>query len=234
MVEYPLIFLRQLKELIGADNSYTGIDARCTQAINSASRTIENLLGRVLAKNTYTEYLSSKNNLLKGYDLYGVGETGIYFQYKPINIYLKSFPIDPDADFSVYYDPNQAFTEDTKLTTDDYDLDLDRGEYKRALKVIYTAGYSSTVDTDNDVVYDANAAPPQEQALANNLPADLVQAAIWQAMFVYDKQYSGNVGVRYSRGEGSTKTTQYVSYGGLAPEAAAIIAQHKRRKFDFF
>lgn len=223
--------------MIGVEPGYSNSDTRIAMAINSATVTIQNLLGRKLSKNTYTEYLDSKNNLLKGYDIYGYGFSPVFFEYKQVSLYIKNYPIDLTEDFFVYYDPNQVFGADTLVDPSCYTLDDEKGilimkspvnNYKRSLKIVYTAGYDGTVDTDQGEVFDAMSDPPQEQALANNLPADLFQAAVWQAQLVYEKQYAGNLNVKFSRGEGSTNSVSYVNLHGISPEAMAIIVQNKR------
>lgn len=240
MPDYPLIFLRQLKDAMGIEPEYTAQDTRLNLAIGTASRTLENLLGRKLTYKSHVEYVATKKNTLKGYDLYGVSDSGYYGTYKTVPLYLKNFPIDEEQTFEVYYDPKEEYAESTKLTASDYILDAERGvliikksvtDCKRGLKVIYTAGYEPDVDTANGVVYDDQAIPPQERALANTLPVDLVQAAIWQAQLVYEKQYANNINVRESRGEGSTNSTRYVNVGGVSPEAMAIVSQNKRPRY---
>jgi hypothetical protein len=243
MTDYPLIFTRQLKEIIGVEAGYSGSDARFTLAIDSASRTLEQILGRKLSKNSYTEYLSTKRNMLKGYDVYGFGDAtsgGVYFQFKEVPLYLKNFPIDLNETFQVYYDTNQLWGVETLLDSSCYLIDAERGvliiktavgDYKRSLKVIYTAGYANTVDTEDGEVLDLNASPPQEQALANSIPRDLVQAALFQSQLVYEKQYSGNINVRMSQGQGSTNSVGWVNMAGISPEAMAILMHYKRPRF---
>lgn len=238
MADYPIIFTRQLKDQLGIEPEYTAQDNRLALAINTASRTIESLLGRKLTRATHEEYVATKRNVLKGYDIYGVSDSGYYGQYKTVPLYLKNFPVDTTADFDVFYDPTERYALDTKLDSSEYILDAERGvliikkavnDYKRGLKVVYTAGYTPTVDTDNGVVEDDSS--PQEKALANSVPVDLVQATIWQAAVVYEKQYSGNLNVSQSRGEGSTNTANYVNRAGISPEAMAIVSQNKRPRY---
>lgn len=225
--------------MIGLDSDYTVQDTRLNLCIATASRTLESILGRKLSRATYEEFIATKTNSLSGYDLYGVGESGYLYAYKQVPLYLKAFPIDTTEDFKVYYDPAQAFGEDKLLDPTEYTLDPDNGiliikktvgSYKRSLKIVYTAGYQQTVDTVGGVVENL-AGPPQEYALANSLPADMVQAALWQAQLVYDKQYGANLNVRESRGEGSTNSTRFVNIHAIAPEAMAIIAMHKRPRY---
>lgn len=238
MADYPIIFLRELKEAIGIESGYTAQDTKIQLAINTASRTIENLLGRKLSKSVNEEYVATKRNILKGYDVYGVSDSGYFGQFKSVPLYLKNFPVDESEPFEVYYDPSERFNPDSKLNESDYILDAERGvliikkpvnDYKRALKVIYTAGYNESVDTVDGVV--ENPDIPQEKALSNNVPVDIVQAAIWQALHVYEKQYPGNINVRESRGQGSSNASRYVNVHGVSPEVMAIIAQNKRPRY---
>jgi hypothetical protein len=233
-----LIFLRQLKEIAQANEpDYTGNDAKYMIAIESASKTIEKLLGRELTKKQYTEILDFKRNFAVGYDLYGMGWSGYTIDPKPIPIPLKGYPIDPNETITVWYDPCQVFGDNNIIDSSDYYIDYDMGILylyraysgaNRALKIVYTAGYEATVDTDANIVYDPAANPPQEQALANTLPPDLFQAALIQAWHVFDKMTISNINVKYQRGEGSTNTTAFVNVAGVAPEAMAICAMNKR------
>lgn len=240
MADYPLVFTRQLKAVVGLEDSYTAQDTRIQMAIATASRTIENLLGRQLSKQTHVEYVASKANTQHVYDVYGMSQSGYGTSYKPISLYLKNYPIDENEPFEVYYDPGERYEEGHKLQPHEYILDAQRGvliikrsvgSFKRGLKVVYTAGYEATVDTEGGVTPDPLL--PQEKALANSLPVDLQQAALWQAQLIYDKQYSGNINVRESRGEGSTNTTRYVNIHGVAPETMAIIVQNRRPRHSY-
>lgn len=217
------------------DVSYTEQDTRLKLAISTASKTIENLLGRRLSMNTHVDILSTKRNTDSGYDIYGVGESGRMFKYKSVPLYLKNYPIDTTKPFEVYFDPSEQYPEGSKLRPDEYILDPERGmliikrpvgDYRRALKVVYTAGYEPTVDLDGGIVETPGV--PQEKSIQRDLPVDLMQAALWQAQLVYEKQYSGNINVRETRGEGSSNTTRYVNIHGVAPEVMAIIVQNRR------
>lgn len=240
MADYPLIFTRQLKSVLGLEESYTAQDTRLKLAIATASHTIENLLGRNLTKKRHVEYVASKRNANHVYDVYGMSQTGYGSTYKTIPLYLKHYPIDESETFEVYYDPGERYEDGHKLQPHEYILDAERGvliikrsvgSFKRGLKVVYTAGYEASVDTEGGVVEDPSL--PQEKSLANSLPVDLQQAALWQAQIVYEKQYSGNINVRESRGEGSSNTTRYVNIHGVAPETMAIIVQNRRPRHSY-
>src|SRR6476620_10412706 len=127
MADYPLIFLRQLKDMIGIDADYTAQDTRLNLAINTASKTVEHLLGRKLSMNTHIEYVATKRNILMGYDVYGMNDSGMNSQYKTVPLYLKNFPINEDETFEVFYDPSGEYPEESKLATSDYILDAERG-----------------------------------------------------------------------------------------------------------
>lgn len=233
-----LIFLRQLKEIAQADElTYTANDARFNHCIRAATQTIEKLLGRSLTKASYTEILDVKrNNYNTGYDIYGSSSSGYLSQEKLITIPLKAYPIDVET-VTVNYDPTRVFDVSTQLDSSGFSVDPELGVLTvhyligacpRALKVSYTAGYEATVDTDDGVEFDADASPPQEMALSNNLPDDLIQAALIQAFHTFDKLNVSNINVKYSRGEGSTNTTAYVNIAGIAAETMAICVQRRR------
>jgi hypothetical protein len=240
MNHYNLVFQSQVKSLLGVDEGYSNpaFTSKLDLAIRSSTLMIEKLLGRNLSKNTYTEYHSSKRNISLSYDLFGSGYSGYASAPKPFVLYLKNFPVDSQASIQVYFDPNAVFDSSVSaLDSSLYDVDFDTGaiyfkttlcDAQRALKVVYTAGYESTVDTAAGEVYDAQSDPPQEQALANTLPDDLVQAALYQVMHVFEKSDGSNVNQRESRSEGKTNASRYINIGGIAPEAMAIVVQYRR------
>ena len=66
-------------------------------------------------------------------------------------VFLKNKNVDSAETFSLYNDPDWEYTSDDLVDTDEYTVDYDEGivyrdtnfwEGKRALKVIYTAGYT--------------------------------------------------------------------------------------------
>lgn len=227
--------MRELKEAIGVEPSYTGQDSRIRLAIESASQLIENQLGRKLAYQSHVDYLSTKRNYSTGYDVYGIGASGRTSSIKSIPLYLRNYPVDETQPFEVYYDPMGVFDASHKLDPSEYILDAERGmlilkrgvgAFKRSLKIVYTAGLPLSVDTYGGVVEDPDQV--QEKTVSNALPPDLRQAIIWQAQHTYDKQYSGNLNVRESRGEGSSNTTRFSNIAGITPEAMAIVVQNRR------
>lgn len=232
------IFNRQIKEIVGSDDpEYTGDDARISLVNKTVTATLENLLGRSLAKNEYTEFLDSKRNAIPYADVYGNSSSGYGSAYKQIKYYLKNFPINTEADFTVYYTANDIDDSNDPLTSDDYTLDAEKGililnistiEYPRGIKVVYTAGYDDGVDVSEGYEESDTEA---ERALSDSLPSDFVTAALYQAAHTYDKLKFSNINVRESRGQGSTNSSRYVNIHAIAPEALAIIAMRKRKLF---
>jgi hypothetical protein len=235
------VFDRQIKELIGADDpGYTSMDAKVRMINASVTATLENLLGRCLTKNTYTEVIDSKLNAKHYYTLQGDISPGFAYEYKDVQYQLKNYPVDTNATFEVHYAPIGPIDGTTLLDPANYTLDAEKGiltilcltgKFPKAIQINYTAGYSGSVDTDEDVTFDALADPPQEQALSYSIPADLVQAALWQAMHIYEKTQFSNINVRESRSQGSTTTSRYININAIAPEALGVIVQNKRRFF---
>jgi hypothetical protein len=242
MVKNNWIFDRQIKEMVGtSDPTYTGEDTKVAMINRVVTSTLENLLGRSLSKNEYVEKFTTKINGKTFYDIYGSGSDGYGTAFKEQKYYLKNYPVDTDATFTVELAVNQQVEGTTVLTEDEYVLDAEKGElvitkpingiYYKAITVTYTAGYDSSVDTESGVVYDADADPAQELALYNEIPADLAQAALFQASHLYDKQQLSNINVRESRSQGSTNSSRFVNIHAISPEAMAIIVQYKRYKF---
>lgn len=231
MTQYNWLFDRQIKEALGADDpDYPEENAKIALINRAVTNTLEKLLGRCLSKNQYTEHFTTKSNGKAFYDIYGNSDSGVGHAFKQVTYKLKHFPVDLSQSFTVELITNAQVDGITTLTSDDYVVDTEKGElvilkavngqYYRGLKVTYTAGYDAEVDIEND----------SELALANTIPSDLVQAALYQAMHVYDKQKFSNVNVRESRSQGSTNSSRFVNIHAIAPEAMAIIVQHRRMK----
>jgi hypothetical protein len=226
MNTYNLIYLQTLKDAVGVEVSYTNQDEKLLRCISSATLTIQSMLGRNLSKNEYTEIKDSVKNYVTGFDIRGYSDSGIAAYSDPRAIVLKNFPVDEDADFKIYYDINGRFDESTLLADTDYSVDYDTGfvwlnistyQCKRAIKVVYTAGYESAT-TGSETVLEAS------------LPTDLVQAAIWQAQHVYDKNTSSNINSAYSASQGVTGSYRFINVAAIVPEAMAIVAQYRRPK----
>jgi hypothetical protein len=225
------LFIKQVKEILGIDISYTGEDARLALFNASATKTLENLLGRPLTKAVHTEVLNSKSNSRGYYDVYGYNQGGTSSKFFEIKYYLKNYPIDLTQPFTVNYKPNLLIDGNQYLLADtDYSLDAEKGiltiliatgDHPRALTVSYTAGYDYTADPANT----------SDLALSASLPPDLVQAALFQVMHLYEKSKFSNINVRESRSQGITNASRYVNINAIAPEALAIIVQNKRRQF---
>jgi hypothetical protein len=245
MILVNWIFNRQIKEAVGADDpDFPEDDGRISLINRATTQTLEALLGRSLTKTTHTETFTTKINGRNFYDIFGgfAGGGGVGTAFKTVRYKLKHFPVDPNS-VTISLTPYLLVDRTEQLLTTEFDIDYEKGElvilrsiaaevYK-GLSVTYDAGYVSTVDTDANVVYNSSANPPQEQALANNIPADLVQAAIYQAMHVYEKQKFSNINVRESRSQGSTNASRYINIHAIAPEAMAIIMMHKRYRVRF-
>lgn len=229
MTQYNWVFNSQIKAEVGIEDDYTGEDARIELINATVTQTLESLMGRCMSKNAYEEYFNSKSNGRGFYDVYGVNQAGIGTAYKEIKYQLKNYPVDTTETFQVHYTPQGAVDGSTILTEDQYILDAEKGtliilmpvvSYYRAIKVTYTAGYEAALEDT-------------EYALSSNLPADLQQAALWQAVHTYEKTKFSNVNVRESRSQGSTNTTRYVNIHAIAPEAMAIIVRYKTRFVRF-
>lgn len=220
------ILRNELKEIIGVEDSYTQDDARIDGVIATATATLEHLLGRSLTKQSYVEYINSKNNRRRFVDIFGYSDSGVAHDVIEVKYYLKNYPVDTNG-FEVHYQPNMLVDGSTQLDPSEYVLDAENGiliinkptiTYNRAIKVVYTAGYeATTVGT--------------ETSLSSSLPADLKQAVIFQACHLYDKQKMSNINVRESRSQGSTNSSRFVNIHAIAPEAMSIIVMYKRRNF---
>jgi hypothetical protein len=223
------LYNSQIKDFVGLEPSYTAQDSLIAQINATTTQTLENLLGRTLAKTTQVEYINSKYNSKQYVDVYGTSESGYGYLHKEIQYTLKNFPVDTSETFTIEYRPGYVLDGAPDLLLEsDYVLDDEKGtfvvnratvNYPKGFKVTYTSGYDSVNNGSG------------EFALSPNLPADLVQAALWQSAHVYEKTNLSNINVRESRGQGSTNSTRYVNINAISPEAMAVIVQNKRRFF---
>lgn len=226
------IFDRYIKEAVGADDpDFTEDNAKIALINKVVTQTLENLLGRSLTKQTYTEKFTSRINQKLYWDIYGSSWGGFGTVFKPVTYNLRHFPVDPNTIVVTLF-PNYVVDGEVILEATDYVLNPETGElvitkpigssFWEGLSVTYDAGYEATQDQD------LGEGATAEEALAYNIPADLVQAAIYQAMHVYEKQKFSNINVRESRSQGTTNFSRYVNIHAIAPEAMAIVMQHKR------
>lgn len=224
MNNHNIIFLEELKEAVGVESGYAMQDAKMLKAIAAATKTIQDIAGRNFSMNDYTEFLDTVYNSTAFYDIYGISSTGYASVANERGYTLKNTPIDLAETFSVYYDVNLKYGEDTLLDPSKYTLDPETGKLylnfatvacRRALKVIYTAGYPSTT-------------VGSETALSASLPADLVQACVWQAQHTFDKMNASSINSFYSGTVGKSDSYRYVNVAGITPEAAAIAVRYKR------
>lgn len=223
------IYNSQIKDMVGIEAGYTAQDTLISQINATTTATLESLLGRTLTKATYVEYHNSKYNSTQFADVYGNGPNAYGYTYKEIKYNLKQYPVITDPEeFKIEYRPGFLIdgAEDI-LEANEYQLDEENGtfivtrpvtNFTKGFKVTYTAGYEAEQVSG-------------EFALSPNLPADLVQAALWQSAHTYEKMNLSNINVRESRGQGSSNSSRYVNINAIAPEAMAIIVQHKRRFF---
>lgn len=238
MISKNLIFLRQAKEFLSEDENYTGTDQRTSLAIANATAIIEKVLRRNLTKQAQVEYLDTTQNFQMAYDIRG-DDTSIEFSqgtkyyYNQKVLQLKNWPIDLTAEFKIYYDPYYKFSEETLLSPEEYFLDPETGKliiyrstisYKRCIKVVYTAGYEATVDTEYGYVYDPLAVPPQEQALGLTIPFDLKMAMLYQTRFTFEMQDSCSGDLIRS---GNKMMPKAINMFAVAPETYAMLATNR-------
>jgi hypothetical protein len=226
------IFINTFKSFMGMDTGYTAQDSRILYCLNSATSTIENLLGHTLSYGTYTETMNTRRNFNVGYDMYGTNHYG-YTLYGKHDVYkTKNYPIDMTAPITITYTPWAQYLEDETpqtLDTTQYAIYPDIGVFSvyviltanfNALTISYSAGYQPEEDPNN----------AGDIALEPNLPGDLVQAALFQAQHVYSKQSTSNINVDGPTNTSKGSRQKYVNHAAISPEAMAIIVQRRRMK----
>ena len=125
-------------------------------------------------------------------------------------IFLKNRPVDSALSFALYDDPDWQWPASTLIPAADYRVDYEKGivyygawfsEGKQSVKVIYTAGYSSTT-------------------LPSKVRAIIVrQAAVWFKQAKHGRWDLASEGRPAGAG-----TTSYIQMsGGFMPEFAALM-----------
>jgi hypothetical protein len=223
------------------DSSYTSQDDNLLDAISTTSELFERICGREFLKKERTEYYDSVANYKETYNVYPTDATISYSDTvvssgEPYQIQLKCWPIDPLAQFKIYYDPSRTYT--TELPIDNYTIDEETGiltincatyAAKKGIKVVYTAGYTDSVDIG--VTENIND-PTQERSLGLNIPTDLKQAVLHQAAF-----YAAYI--QASLCSSDNKPSLYVSNNSfmnaykLTPTAMLLLDKYKRKYIKF-
>jgi len=237
MLSHPILTRAEAKEVLEIRNSNSDKDDHVDRLIASATQMIEKMTGRYLTKQEHTEYFTARSNSRTSYDLQSnsipnILDDGLRVDVKPQTLFLTGTVIDPDTNFSLWYDPSNfgtdAFSNDTKLVAErDYQIDYDNDRVsvnigtrfrQRAFKATYTAGY-------------AFAEEGGETTLSVAAPHWLKMAALVQIQFLHMKLRRDNVGMKNERqvsGKDSIAQSEFAVLGGLTPEAQSFVAHLKR------
>ncbi|CAO3460816.1 hypothetical protein [Azospirillum argentinense] len=221
MASVPFISLAELKEHVEVNPAATQFDARLRGVIAAASSMIESACRQSFARTVRTEYHASRAAADVRYALHGDSEDSRYVTARPYTLALGASPVDASAPFSVHYDAAHAFGDDRLVEPRFYALDPATGTVTlhlatayapRAIRIVYTAGY----------------AVGEDGTLSAALPDDLKQAALWQALYLWNKTKANAIGLDRPSAEGGTASAKFVAHGGLVPEALALCLPYRR------
>lgn len=228
MQSTAFVRVSEVKAALGVRSGVAQFDDRLKSLVRTATAQIETAVSRRFTRQQFNEYFRTSRTDRLFYDLYSpTNEDGVRRDPRRQRYNLTGFPVvenDPLLPATVWYDPNRAWTDDRIVQPASYILDATRGtldvqiasiEHPAALRVRYTAGY--VVDTVTD---------PDEPVLTG-LPEELKVACVTQTIFLFNKLGPSNVGVTTDRGQGSAGEASFSRQGGIAPEAAALIAAYK-------
>ena len=161
------ITLATLEELQAYEQVRAGVtdyNARLVVALQAASALIEKLTRRSFSLAARTEILTSRNNRLRGYDLFGSSRSGTVESQESYRIYLPGWPLDTAETITVNYDPGRTWdaSGDLVAANGEYYVDTE-GEYilinistayaRDSIKVTYTSGYTVVTDGVNNYQY---------------------------------------------------------------------------------
>lgn len=217
-----LVTLNELKTYIQIKDTNTAYDAELKQLARVATKSLETFTRRSFEAAEYTEYFGTRNSVTYMYDVSGdySNAEGILQDAQVQKFNLKGYPVDLEEDFLVYYDPNRVFGDDTLVPDTDYFLNaagntlfLMRGtvESPRAIKIVYTGGYTTALDGSDLII--------------NGAPEDLKLACITQVVFFFSKLTESNVGVKGSK----KHSPEYIQNEQmLCPEAQALAFPYRK------
>ena len=217
-----IIPVSDLKAKLRATGS--NFDAALRSHILLASRQIETYCRREFVKQERIELFNTRQTYTTGYDFAGNAEDGLVTNVGEAEISLKARPVDTLATFEAHYDRLRRWTDETLIPTGNVFVDAQRGvafirhpmDYgSSTLRIRYTAGYPA-VTVGGETYLD-----PDET------PEDLKSACLAQAMFLWTKLSSENVGVAVDRGDSKERP---VKFGALhiTTEAQAALVDYRR------
>lgn len=221
----PLNSLNTVKDFLQIRGSNTTYDTLLPRLSQSATKQIEDALGIKLEAATHTEYFNTRRTLSLSHDLYGQSETGLIQRSDRQAFVLRGLRIDAEQPITVHYDPRMVYGADTLLTeTEDYHIDVPEGyltlfvgtgDYTKALKVTYTAGFEVA-----------------DGSLEASADVNLTLAHLYQTSFLFKRHRNDNIGMKTDVAVGTEKTSRASGYWnvqqGICKEAAGLLVHYKR------
>lgn len=220
----PLNSLPTVKSFLNIRDTNTDYDALLPILSGAATKQISEALNLALQSQTHTEVFNTRRSISVVHDLTGNSETGLDHRSSRQGFYLSGVNIDTGVEIAVFYDPQGSFGDDTKLGADDYRLDAEEGhltllagtgDYVKALKVVYAAGFS---------VADGH--------MEASAPDDMKLAHLYQTAFMFKRHRPDNIGMRGDQAVMGEKTkrpaARWNADQGLCKEAAGLLASYRR------
>lgn len=243
MDSYPLITMSEAKAFLDIREETTKDEPRLRTLITLATNDLEIATDRRFTRQTFVEYLTTRDNKRSDYSFSGSNDYGVTHMpleggtrtiVSPTSFLLDGVNIDEDT-LEVWYNGNAMsaddFSDNHKLVNGkDYQLDTENSKLvlyvgttfrMRALKITYTAGYAAapTQGTADEITLSASA------------PDWLKGAALIQLQFLNVKLKRDNVGMgseRTASEKGKVASSYFLKTNGLTPEVIPHVA-HLRR-----
>ena len=188
----------------------TDFDADLDKIIDTVDLQFEHFCRRKFSVDTYSEIFHVQAGAQRHYDFLSDTNTyGVYLKPDGAPYMLANTPLISAATVEVYYDTEHRFTADKLLSADDYVVLAEKSciyinkalrQSRDSIKIVYEAGFA-------------------------DIPADLHQAGLMQAMHLFNRSRPENVSTSTDKDD---KNTPYSVKAGLLPEVAMMIAPYRR------
>lgn len=168
-----LVSLAEVKSFIeGSTTGTTGFDSNYEAVVDAVSLYFNNYTGRHLKSSTFTEYYDGNDSREMHLNQYPITSTSVTVTIDPTYAFTTDLTID-SSDIQIYANEGKIWL---------YDDEFEEGN--RNIKVVYTAGYTSS-----------------------QMPPDLKRAALETCLVFWNREdKKDRVGVRTESFEGGSRT----------------------------
>lgn len=189
------ITINDVKTEIGMDAADTTYDSLLTALVSAILNMLDWMTNRTWAETEHTEYYDGRDF--------------------PTKVFLKNFPVTSKTSVTLYDDPDWEYSSADLISSDDYQVDLERGviyynsrffQSDQNIKVIYTAGYTDST-----------------------IPAAVKQILIRQAAHWFKQARNSEWDVSSKANPGGAGSTSFSTLSAnLLPDFVAMVEKEKR------